>query len=85
MARAINSFPVPVSPVINTVVSVFWHPKPGTPLEFALHQPHWSLWLGIVAVGMGAALVLYSKELSEAASAGKPAPRPAGALPEAAK
>ncbi|MFO0929387.1 MAG: hypothetical protein U0736_20560 [Gemmataceae bacterium] len=56
-----------LAPVINTLVSVFWHPRPGEPLHFGLLAPHWTLWLGIVAVGFGAALVLYSKELGESA------------------
>ncbi len=62
-----------LAPVINTLVSMVWHPLPGQPLHFGLLLPHWTLWLGIVLVGVGAALVLYSKELSESA----PAPRPA--------
>jgi hypothetical protein len=70
-----------LAPVINTVVSIFWHPETGLPGIFA-KMPHWSLWLGIVMVGVGAALVLYSKELSESASAPR-APLPAPA-PEAA-
>ncbi len=68
-----------LAPVINTLVSMVWIHKTG-PLEFGLEVPHWSLWLGIVAVGLGAALVLYSKEVSEAAP--KPAAQPALA-PEA--
>lgn len=69
-----------LAPVINTLVSVFWHPRRGDPLHFGLLMPHWTLWLGIVCVGLGAALVLYSKELSEAAPAGPPP----GAQPAAA-
>jgi hypothetical protein len=65
-----------LAPVINTLVSTVWHPRPGDPLLFGVKAPHPLLWAGIVAVGLGAALVLYSKELSEA-SATKPAPRPA--------
>jgi hypothetical protein len=37
-------------------------------------MPHWTLWVGIVLVGAGAALVLYSKELSESAHAPKVPP-----------
>jgi hypothetical protein len=55
-----------LAPVINVLVSMVWHPKYGWN-HFSLEIPHWSLWLGIVLVGAGAALVLYSKELSEAA------------------
>lgn len=71
-----------LAPVINTLVSVFWHPdaKQHNPALFYGEMPHWSLWIGIVLVGVGAALVLYSKELSESAHAPK-----APAAPEAAR
>jgi hypothetical protein len=55
-----------MAPVINTLVSLIWHPKPGAPFHFGLeHTPGWKLLLGIVLVGAGAFLVLYSKEESE--------------------
>src|SRR5262249_47652660 len=54
-----------LAPVINVVVSMFWHPKPGDPWHFGLKSAHPVLWVGIVLVGLGAALVLYSKELTE--------------------
>jgi drug/metabolite transporter (DMT)-like permease len=54
-----------LAPVINTVVSAFWHPGPGAPLRFEVEIPGWKLWLGIVLVGVGAALVLFSKEEAE--------------------
>jgi hypothetical protein len=62
-----------LAPVINTLVSMFWHPLPsgpvpGDPFHFGVLMPHWTLWLGIVLVGLGAGLVLYSKELSESAA-----------------
>lgn len=64
-----------LAPVINVLVSVVWHPQKGEPLHFGLKMPHPLLWVGIVLVGLGAALVLYSKELSESgASTAKPAP-----------
>jgi hypothetical protein len=64
-----------LAPVINVLISVVWHPQKGMPLHFGFKMPHPLLWVGIVLVGLGAALVLYSKELSEAApSAAKPAP-----------
>jgi hypothetical protein len=66
-----------LAPVINTLVSVVWHPKQGQPLGFDLVAPHPALWVGIVLVGAGAALVLYSKELSESAPPAAPAPAPA--------
>src|SRR5262245_40175060 len=54
-----------LAPIINVLVSSFWHPKPGEPMHFALELPGWKLWVGIVLVGMGAALVLFSKEEAE--------------------
>jgi hypothetical protein len=73
-----------LAPVINTVVSIFWHPAPGAPLHFGVELPHWALWLGIVLVGLGAALVLYSKELSESVTAPRAAVPAPAATPEAA-
>jgi hypothetical protein len=56
-----------LAPVINVLVSSVWHPsvKKGW-TEFYLHLPHPLLWVGIILVGIGAGLVLYSKELTEA-------------------
>jgi hypothetical protein len=62
-----------LAPVINVVVSMFWHPRAGEPFHFAVHAPHPLLWVGIVFVGVGAALVLYSKEVTEAAPKTPPA------------
>jgi hypothetical protein len=59
-----------LAPVINTVISMLWHPKRGEPFHFALTVPDWKLWVGIVLVGLGSALVLYSKEESEVAPKG---------------
>jgi hypothetical protein len=75
-----------LAPVINTLVSVFWHPSAEAhdPFRFHAEMPHWTLWLGIVLVGLGAALVLYSKELAEAAHAPR-APAPTPAATEAAR
>src|SRR5262245_16131788 len=50
-----------LAPVINTLVSTVWHPKPGNPFHFGFDAPGWKLWLGILLVGVGAALVLFSK------------------------
>jgi hypothetical protein len=63
-----------LAPVINVLVSMVWHPQKGEPWHFGLKQVHPVLWVGIVLVGIGAALVLYSKELSE--SAPKPTAAP---------
>jgi hypothetical protein len=56
-----------LAPVINTLVSSFWHPKPGQPFHFEADLPGWKLWVGILLVGAGAALVLFSKEEAEEA------------------
>ncbi len=58
-----------LAPVINTVVSLVWHPDPIKGVfQFGLHRsPHWTLYVGILLAGAGAALVLYSKEATEAA------------------
>jgi drug/metabolite transporter (DMT)-like permease len=55
-----------LAPVINTLVSLFWHPDEG-PLTLGLprERPHWSLYIGIVLAGLGAGLVLAAKELTE--------------------
>jgi hypothetical protein len=62
-----------LAPVINVVVSIFWHPNNEEgPLNFGLEKmPHPLLWVGVILVGVGAGLVLYSKELAEI-----PAPKP---------
>jgi drug/metabolite transporter (DMT)-like permease len=54
-----------LAPVINTLVSTVWHPKPGQPFHFEVELPGWKLWVGIILVGLGAALVLFSKEEAE--------------------
>ncbi len=53
-----------------------WHPEPGNPFHFKVELPGWKLWVGIVLVGLGAALVLFSKEEVEAhkKASGKPKP-----------
>jgi len=67
-----------VAPVINTLVSLFWHPLAGDPFHFGIrHIPGWMLWVGILSVGAGAFLVLLAKEQGEAAHAA-PKPQPAG-------
>jgi hypothetical protein len=64
-----------LAPVINTVFSLVWHPKPDAPFSFGLPDalPGWKLFVGIVLTGLGAALVLYSKEEAEASHAKRPA------------
>ena len=52
------------APVINTVVSFLWHPTSSAPWNFSFPEnaPGWKFYVGIVLAGLGAALVLYSKE-----------------------
>lgn len=63
-----------LAPVINTLLSSVWHPKPGDPWHFEVEVPGWKLWAGILLVGAGTFLVLYSKEEAEAGKAKPPAP-----------
>lgn len=70
-----------LAPVINTLISLVWHPQKGQPFHFGLENlPGWRLWLGIGLVGAGAFLVLYAKE--EAEGNAKPNP-PAASAPTA--
>lgn len=62
-----------LAPVINTILSIFWHPKPDNPWHFDAQTPDWRLLVGIVMVAVGVALVLYSKEAGEVAKGGPPA------------
>lgn len=56
-----------LAPLINVIVSLFWHPQKGSALHFGLKEaPGWKLLAGIVLVGAGAFLVLLSKEEAEA-------------------
>jgi drug/metabolite transporter (DMT)-like permease len=55
-----------LAPVINTVFSLFWHPeKGGWVFEAPTESVHPTLFVGIVAAGCGAGLVLFSKEYAE--------------------
>src|SRR5262249_50747788 len=65
-----------LAPVINTLVSTIWHPEPGNPFHFKVEMPGWKLWVGILLVGLGAALVLFSKEEAEASKKAHAKPRP---------
>ena len=56
-----------LAPVINTLVSLLWHPTPESSFSFGIKNvPDWKLFVGIVLTGLGAFLVLYSKEEAEA-------------------
>lgn len=70
-----------LAPVINTLLSSVWHPKPGEPFHFAFDPPGWKLWAGIVLVAIGVALVLYSKEEAEEAKKSAAAKPPAQTTP----
>jgi hypothetical protein len=67
-----------LAPFINTVVSLFWHPRPGDPFNFHFDVPGWKLPAGIVLVAVGTFLVLYSKEEAESS---KPRTVPAVTTP----
>ncbi len=72
-----------LAPMINTLMSLVWHPKPGDPWNFHLEIPSWHLPVGIALIAAGVFLVLYSKEAAEAAKGGpKPAPPPAEPSPQ---
>ena len=63
-----------LAPMINTVLSLIWHPKPGDPWHFGFEVPTWHLPAGIVLIAAGVFLVLYSKEAAEAQKGGAPKP-----------
>lgn len=65
-----------LAPMINTLVSLVWHPKPGNPWHFAFEMPGWKLPLGILLVAAGTFLVLFSKEEAETSKAGPVKPNP---------
>lgn len=67
-----------LAPLINTLLSSVWHPKPGDPFHFDLELPGWKMWLGILFVAVGTFLVLLSKEEAEVSKA---VPRPAASNP----
>jgi MFS family permease len=68
-----------LAPIINTLLSSLWHPKPGDPIHFTWDPPGMMMLLGIVLVGAGVFLVLFAKEESEAARGG---PKPAAVKPQ---
>jgi hypothetical protein len=69
-----------LAPIINTLVSIIWHPQKGEPFHFGFEMPGWKLWAGIVLVGVGAALVLFSKEEAEGKGKAHQAPPPASVV-----
>ena len=68
-----------LAPLLNTLISTVWHPSRDNPLHFGVeHLPGWKLVAGILFIGAGAALVLYSKEEAER----RPAPPAPQVTPE---
>lgn len=68
-----------LAPLINTLLSLVWHPdaKTGDWAVFHFDMPGWKLWAGILLVSVGTFLVLMSKEEAEAHKGGpKPPPAP---------
>ena len=65
-----------LAPMINTLMSLIWHPKAGDPWHFVnpLESLSWKLALGILLVAAGVFLVLLSKEQAEASKSAPPAP-----------
>jgi hypothetical protein len=77
-----------LAPLINTLLSLVWHPKPGNPWHFGFETPSWHLPVGILLVALGTFLVLYSKEAGEAkkaAAAPKPTPAAVATAPPPVK
>lgn len=68
-----------LAPLINTLLSLVWHPdaKTGSWAEFHFDMPGWKLWAGIILVSLGTFLVLMSKEEAEAGKGGPKPPPPA--------
>ncbi|HQR09084.1 MAG TPA: hypothetical protein PLN21_19840 [Gemmatales bacterium] len=73
-----------LAPIINTIVSLFWHPSPDNAWHFDLPKssPGTLFYAGILLAAIGTFLVLYSKESSEAAVV---KPVPSVPAPEAVK
>lgn len=69
-----------LAPLINTLMSLVWHPKPGDPFHFGFTVPAWQLPVGIVLVAAGTFLVLYSKEAAEAGKGHGPKKEPPPAV-----
>src|SRR5262245_25474212 len=75
-----------MAPLLNTLISIVWHPsRTAGAFHFDVKAPHWTLFVGIVLTGAGAALVLYSKELSERAAATPQSAQAPQAPPRAAE
>lgn len=64
-----------LAPIINSIVSLFWHPSASDAWHIASPKssPGTMFYVGILLAAVGTFLVLYSKESSEAAAPAKPA------------
>jgi drug/metabolite transporter (DMT)-like permease len=62
------------APLLNTLISLFWHPSPKEgPFVFGFEDlPGIKFFIGIILMGAGTFLVLYSKEEGEKKPAGPP-------------
>lgn len=67
-----------LAPIINTIVSLFWHPSAANAWHFDMPKtsPGSLFYVGILLAAVGTFLVLYSKESSEAAVVKPVAPAP---------
>lgn len=76
-----------LAPIINTILSLVWHPEKGSPWHFGLTIPDWKLPVGILLVAIGVFMVLLSKEQTEASKGpgGPPKPTPTESTPPAAE
>ncbi len=63
-----------LAPIINTIVSIYWHPSAESPWRFYAEPVDYKFWAGVILAGAGAFLVLYSKEAGEAGKHVAPAP-----------
>ncbi len=63
-----------LAPILNTLVSLIWHPAADAPWVFGWPKdpPGWKLYVGILLAAIGAGLVLYSKEEAESQHPAKP-------------
>jgi hypothetical protein len=66
-----------LAPLINTLLSLVWHPKPNEPFHFGFESPSYKLVLGIALMAAGTFLVLKSKEDMEAGKTPPPKIAPA--------
>lgn len=70
-----------LAPMINTILSLVWHPQKGDPWHFGFEMPGWKLPVGILLVASGTFLVLFSKEEAEASKGPPPAAKQEGTSP----